>query len=115
MVQAVGIMQDIGILGSVYRTAGGEIGEVYNITGFMPEHPIDENHYIRDTGHHPLISGQIGLFLKAFLGYTQNPSLEEFMVYWLYFLVVFILVAFQKKRHLNQLIELNRIEKEALT
>lgn len=101
LVQAVGIMQDVGILGSMYRTPGGEIGEVYNITGFMPEHPLDETHYIRDTGHHPFINGQIGLFLKAFLGYTQNPSVEEFLLYWFYFLVVFILIVVQKNRGLK--------------
>ncbi|QGQ95591.1 iron permease [Paenibacillus psychroresistens] len=103
LVQAVGIMQDIGVMGSLYKTPGGEIGEVYNITALMPEHPTDEIHYIRDTGHHPLINGQIGLFMKAFLGYTQNPSVEEFLLYWFYFLVVFILVGIQKKRHEKRL------------
>lgn len=98
-VQAIGIMQDIGIMGSIYRTAGGEIGEVYNITAFMPEHPQDEAHYIRDTGNEPLINGQVGIFLKAFLGYTQNPSVEEFIFYWGYYLMALILLALQKKRH----------------
>lgn len=98
-VQAIGIMQDIGIMGSIYRTAGGEIGEVYNITAFMPEHPQDETHYIRDTGNEPLINGQVGIFLKAFLGYTQNPSVEEFIFYWGYYLMALILLALQKKRH----------------
>lgn len=98
-VQAIGIMQDIGIMGSIYRTAGGEIGEVYNITAFMPEHPQDEGHYIRDTGNEPLINGQVGIFLKAFLGYTQNPSVEEFIFYWGYYLMALILLALQKKRH----------------
>ncbi len=99
LVQAVGIMQDIGLMGSIYRTAGGEIGEVYNITAFMPEHPLDENQYIRDTGSEPLINGQVGIFLKAFLGYTQNPSVEEFILYWGYYLMVLMLLGMQKKSH----------------
>jgi high-affinity iron transporter len=97
LVQAVGIMQDIGVIGSVYHTAGGQIGEVYNIQGIMPEHPNDEIHYIRDTGHHPLINGQVGIFFKAFLGYTQNPSVEEFAVYWGYYFVVFLILTRRKK------------------
>lgn len=97
LVQAVGIMQDIGLMGSVYRTAGGQIGEVYNITWFMPEHPVDETQYIRDTGHHPLINGQVGIFFRAFLGYTQNPSVEEFLLYWGYYLLVFVLLARQRR------------------
>jgi high-affinity iron transporter len=105
LIQAVGIMQVIGIMGSIYRTPGGEIAEVYNIRGFMPEHPIDDIQYVRDTGEQPFINGQIGLFFKAFLGYSQNPSLEEFMAYWCYYFVVFILMMVQKKRHLNQLSE----------
>lgn len=97
LVQAVGIMQDIGIMGSLYKTAGGQIAEVYNIQGFMPEHPSDETHYIRDTGHAPLINGQVGIFFKAFLGYTHNPSLEEFAVYWGYmFFLLFMLTRRQK-------------------
>jgi high-affinity iron transporter len=96
-VQAIGVMQDLGIMGTVYRTPGGEIGQVYNITWLMPEHPIDETNYIRDTGEHPLINGQVGIFFKAFLGYTQEPSVEEFVGYWMYYLFVFILIARQKK------------------
>ncbi|WP_167858997.1 FTR1 family iron permease [Paenibacillus cymbidii] len=98
LVQAVGIMQDIGLIGSVYRTPGGEIGEVYNLTAFMPEHPLDETQYIRDTGDKPLINGQAGIFFKAFLGYTQNPSVEEFVLYWTYYLVLLILIGRLKKR-----------------
>lgn len=99
LVQAVGIMQDIGMLGSLYKTAGGEIGEVYNITAFMPEHPEDETHYIRDTGNQPIINGQVGIFFKAFFGYTQNPSLEEFIIYWGYYMMILVLLGIQKKRH----------------
>ncbi|KRE44792.1 FTR1 family iron permease [Paenibacillus sp. Soil522] len=98
LVQAVGIMQDLGIIGSIYRTAGGEIGEVYNITAFMPEHPIDEMQYVRDTGSQPLVNGQVGIFMKAFLGYTQNPSVEEFLLYWGYYFFLFVLLAVQRKR-----------------
>lgn len=101
-VQAIGIMQDLGMLGSLYRTAGNEVGEIYNITALMPEHPIDEVQYIRDTGNTPLINGQVGIFMKAFLGYTQNPSLEEFVLYWCYYLLVLVLLAVQKKRHEKQ-------------
>jgi high-affinity iron transporter len=100
LVQGVGILQDLGLMGSVYRTAGGEVGEVYNLTWFMPEHPIDEEHYIRDTGEKPWISGQVGIFLKAMLGYTQDPSVEEFVIYWAYYLVVLFLIGFEKKRAL---------------
>lgn len=99
LVQAVGIMQDIGLMGTLYRTPGGEIGEVYNITAIMPEHPVDETHYIRDTGNRPLIDGQVGIFFNAFLGYTQNPSVEQFLIYWAYYLFLFILLGMQKKKH----------------
>jgi high-affinity iron transporter len=81
----------------VYHTAGGQIGEVYNIQAMMPEHPNDEAHYIRDTGHHPLINGQIGIFFKAFLGYTHNPSVEEFGVYWGYYLLVYLILTRRRK------------------
>ncbi|MBO9610409.1 MAG: FTR1 family protein [Paenibacillaceae bacterium] len=98
LVQAIGIMQDVGLMGTVYRTAGGQFGEVYNITWLMPEHPVDEIQYIRDTGHHPLINGQVGIFFRAFLGYTQNPSVEEFLFYWGYYLLVFVLLARQRRQ-----------------
>jgi high-affinity iron transporter len=97
-VQAIGLLQDIHVLGSLYHTPGGEIGELYNIQGLMPEHPQDELNYIRDYGQHPLISGQVGIFFKAFLGYTHNPSLEEFAGYWLYYLFVFVMMARQKMK-----------------
>ncbi|QYR22065.1 FTR1 family protein [Paenibacillus sp. sptzw28] len=96
-VQAIGVMQDLKLIGTVYHTPGGDVGEVYDITWLMPEHPIDEANYIRDTGHHPLINGQVGIFFKAFLGYSEAPSVEEFAGYWLYFVFVFILLARQKK------------------
>lgn len=99
LVQAVGIMQDIGIMGTVYKTAGGEVGEIYNLTAVMPEHPLDETQHIRDTGEQPLISGQVGIFFKAFLGYTQNPSVEEFVLYWAFYLAIIIMQGLQKKRY----------------
>jgi high-affinity iron transporter len=98
LVQGVGILQDIGKMGTIYRTPGGEIGEVYNIIAFMPEHPTDETQYIRDSGDQPLINGQVGLFLRAFLGYTHNPSVEEFLIYWLYYFGVFVMVVRQRKK-----------------
>lgn len=96
-VQAIGVMQDLKVIGSVYKTAGGEVGTMYDLTWLMPEHPIDETNYIRDTGKHPIINGQVGIFFKAFLGYTQDPSLEEFIGYWGFYAFVFILLARQKK------------------
>lgn len=99
LVQGIGILQDLGKMGSLYRTPGGEIGEVYNIISFMPEHPTDEVQYTRDSGgDKPLINGQVGLFLRAFLGYTHNPSVEEFLIYWAYYFFVFLMVARQRKR-----------------
>jgi high-affinity iron transporter len=97
-VQAIGILQDRHILGSVYKTAGGELGEVYNIEWFMPEHPTDYEQYVRDYGEEPLFNGQIGIFMKAFLGYTHNPSAEEFAFYWLYYMVVLGLIVWQNNR-----------------
>ncbi|MBP3967384.1 FTR1 family iron permease [Paenibacillus lignilyticus] len=96
-VQAVGVMQDLKLIGSVYHTPGGEVGAMYDLTWLMPEHPIDETNYIRDTGNHPILNGQIGIFFKAFLGYTQDPSLEEFVFYWMYYGFVFVLLARQRK------------------
>jgi high-affinity iron transporter len=96
-VQAVGILQDLKIIGSVYTTPGGQIGQVYNIDWLMPEHPQDEEHYIRDTGNEPLINGQVGIFFKAFLGYNHDPSVEEFLAYWAYFIFIFFLTIRQKQ------------------
>ncbi len=90
--QTIGVMQDLGLVGSVYRTPAGQIGELYNLASILPEHPVDEEHYIRDHGKEPLLSGDVGIFLKALLGYTHNPSVEEFVFYWLYYVVVFFLI-----------------------
>lgn len=97
LVQGIGMLQDLGYIGSVYETEGGQIGQVYNITWLMPEHPIDEEHYIRNTGEKPVFSGQVGIFMKAMLGYSQSPSVEEFAGYWLYYLLVFFLVNMSTK------------------
>ncbi|MEX2416063.1 MAG: FTR1 family protein [Paenibacillaceae bacterium] len=97
-VQAIGILQDRHIIGSVYTTAGGELGEVYNIEWVLPEHPTDYDQYVRDYGEKPLLNGQIGIFLKAFLGYTHNPTVEEFAFYWLYYIMVLGLIVWQKNR-----------------
>ncbi|WP_102346198.1 FTR1 family iron permease [Bacillus sp. Marseille-P3661] len=110
IVQGIGVMQDLKLMGSLYKTPGGEIGEIYNIISFMPEHPIDEEQYIRDTSNHPLIGGGIGIFFKAFLGYTHNPSLEEFGAYWLYFLSVYILLA-RKRKKVQQSTTVNKEQK----
>ncbi|MEY4480314.1 MAG: hypothetical protein RLZZ267_992 [Bacillota bacterium] len=96
-VQAVGILQDLKIIGSVYTTPGGQIGQVYNIDWLMPEHPQDEEHYIRDTGKEPLLNGQVGIFFKAFLGYNHDPSVEEFLAYWAYFIFIFFITIRQKQ------------------
>jgi high-affinity iron transporter len=85
LVQAVGIMQDMNMMGSV-------IPHLYDLTWFMPEHPIDYAHYVRDTGHTPLISGEVGIFLKALFGYSSMPSLEEVMVYVGYFVALYVLI-----------------------
>jgi high-affinity iron transporter len=98
LVQGIGILQDLGYMGSVYRTAGGQIGEVYNITGVLPEHPIDAVQYERDTGHKALLSGQLGVFLKAIFGYSENPSVEEFVIYWGYYAFLLLLLAREKKK-----------------
>jgi len=111
IVQGIGVLQDLKLMGSVYRTPGGEIGEVYNLQWFMPEHPIDEEQYIRDTGETPWVSGDVGIFLKAFLGYSHNPSVEEFVCYWLYFVVVYILLN-RKKKKVGQTIKLTEKEQE---
>jgi high-affinity iron transporter len=103
IVQAIGVLQDLKLMGTVYRTPGGEIGEVYNSISIMPEHPIDEIQYERDTGNQTLISGDVGIFFTAFLGYTHKPSVEEFAAYWLYFMTVYVMLSRKKKAVLSAL------------
>lgn len=90
LVQGVGILQDLGIMGSLYTTAEGKPAEVYNLVEIMPEHFQDELHYERDTGNEVLISGQVGLFMAAMFGYSHNPTIEQVLAYWLYFGFVFL-------------------------
>ncbi|CAM3455052.1 FTR1 family iron permease [Cytobacillus oceanisediminis] len=85
LVQGIGVLQDLGKMGSLYTNAEGKPQELYNIVQVMPEHYQDELHYKRDTGNETLISGQVGLFMAAMFGYSHNPSLEQVAGYWMYF------------------------------
>lgn len=89
-VQAISMMQDVGIIGSV-------LPHVYDITWFLPEHSIDHAHYVRDHGVEPILSGDIGIFLKALFGYSSMPSIEEVIAYIGYFVVIYLLTGFQPK------------------
>lgn len=89
-VQGIGMVQDLGKMGSLVTTPDGNPAEMYNIIHLMPEHYQDEMHYMRDTGNEVLISGQIGLFMAAMFGYSHNPSFEQVAGYWLYFIFVFL-------------------------
>ncbi|WP_100402165.1 FTR1 family iron permease [Bacillus sp. FJAT-42315] len=92
LVQGIGVLQDLGKMGSLYTTAEGKPAEVYNIIHIMPEHYQDEMHYLRDTGNETLISGQVGLFMAAMFGYSHNPSLEQVLGYWGYFAIVLVMM-----------------------
>ncbi|HEX6971929.1 MAG TPA: FTR1 family protein [Limnochordia bacterium] len=76
--QGVGILQDLGVIGSYHP-------QVFDLTWLMPEHPIDEMHFIRDTGRHPLIPSEVGVFFKALFGYSAAPSIEEIAAYIAFF------------------------------
>ncbi|WP_203361556.1 FTR1 family protein [Bacillus sp. REN10] len=91
LVQGIGVLQDLGKMGSLYTTAEGKPAELYNIVHIMPEHYQDEMHYLRDTGKESLISGQVGLFMAAMFGYSHNPSLEQVLGYWGYFAIVIVM------------------------
>lgn len=93
----IGMMQDMGYMKSVYMTKGGHIGEVYNLTSVLPEHPKDYADYIRDHEKEPLTNGEIGLFLSAMFGYSQNPSVEQFAIYWLYYVVAIFISGWSSK------------------
>ncbi|MDQ0215435.1 high-affinity iron transporter [Oikeobacillus pervagus] len=88
LVQGIGVMQDMGKMGSLYTNAEGKPEPVYDIVAFMPEHYQDELHFERDTGKETMISGQVGLFMSAMFGYSHDPSLEQVLAYWLYFILV---------------------------
>lgn len=85
LVQGISMLQDLSIIGSV-------MPHVYDITWFLPEHPIDYEHYIRDHGSVPIFSGEVGIFLKALFGYSSMPSIEEIIAYVGYFVVIYLLV-----------------------
>jgi high-affinity iron transporter len=93
LANGIGMMQDMGYMKSVHMTKGGQIGELYNLTAILPEHPKDETDYLRDHGEKTVLSGQIGIFLAAMFGYSQNPSVEQFVGYWMYYLFAFGLAA----------------------
>lgn len=86
LVQAISMMQDLEIIGSV-------IPHLYDLTWFLPEHPIDYDHYVRDHGVAPLLSGDFGIFLKALFGYASMPSLEEVIAYLGYFAGIYLLTS----------------------
>ena len=80
------LMQDVNMIGSVMY-------HVYDITWLLPEHPIDYAHYLRDNGVAPLLSGDIGIFLKALFGYSSMPSIEEVIAYIGYFAGIYLLTS----------------------
>lgn len=86
IVQGISMLQDLKIIGSV-------MPHVYNITWLLPEHPIDYQHYVRDHGTAPLLSGEVGIFLKALFGYSSMPSIEEILAYIGYFVVIYLIVS----------------------
>ncbi|MGG4166812.1 FTR1 family protein [Rossellomorea vietnamensis] len=86
LVQAISMMQDIGLIGSV-------IPHLYDLTWLLPEHPIDYAHFLRDTGTAPLLSGDVGIFLKALFGYSSMPSIEEVISYIGYFVAIYFLTS----------------------
>jgi high-affinity iron transporter len=85
LVQGISMLQDLNIIGSV-------MPHVYDLTWFLPEHPIDYEHYLRDHGVAPVLSGDIGIFLKALFGYSSMPSIEEVIAYIGYFVVIYLLI-----------------------
>ncbi|USK62199.1 FTR1 family iron permease [Peribacillus asahii] len=88
LVKGISMLQDLKIVGSV-------MPNLYDLTWFLPEHPIDYEHYLRDTGVQPVLSGEVGNFLKALLGYSSMPSIEEVIAYIGYFVVLYLLIYFQ--------------------
>ncbi|RBW71540.1 FTR1 family iron permease [Bacillus taeanensis] len=85
LVQGISVMQDIKLIGSL-------VPHLYDLTWFLPEHPIDHAHYLRDTGVAPILSGDVGIFLKALFGYSSMPSIEEVVAYIGYFVGIYLLV-----------------------
>lgn len=91
LVQAISMMQDINLIGSV-------VPHVYDITWLLPEHPIDYQHYLRDYGVAPILSGDVGIFLKALFGYSSMPSIEEVIAYVGYFAGIYLLTGSQNRK-----------------
>ncbi len=89
-VQGISVMQDIKLIGSV-------MPHVYDLTWFLPEHPIDHAHFLRDTGTAPIFSGDVGIFFKALFGYSSMPSIEEIIAYIGYFVAIYLLVNVKEK------------------
>jgi len=104
LVQAISMMQDLEIIGSV-------IPHLYDITWFLPEHPIDYDHYLRDHGVAPLLSGDIGIFLKALFGYSSMPSLEEVVAYIGYFVGIYLLTSNKSVKKTESAGQTERMEK----
>ncbi|MFJ8256439.1 FTR1 family protein [Peribacillus asahii] len=104
LVQAISMMQDLEIIGSV-------IPHLYDITWFLPEHPIDYDHYLRDHGVAPLLSGDIGIFLKALFGYSSMPSLEEVVAYIGYFVGIYLLTSNKSVKKTESAEQTERMEK----
>jgi high-affinity iron transporter len=88
LVQAISMMQDLEIIGSI-------IPHLYDLTWLLPEHPIDFDHYLRDHGTAPLLSGEVGIFLKALFGYSSMPSIEEVIAYIGYFAGIYLLTSYR--------------------
>jgi high-affinity iron transporter len=95
LVQAISILQDLEIIGSI-------IPHLYDLTWFLPEHPIDYQHYLRDHGNAPLLSGDIGIFLKALFGYSSMPSIEEVIAYLGYFAGIYLLTSQRPSDEIKQ-------------
>jgi high-affinity iron transporter len=106
LVQAISMMQDLNIIGSV-------IPHVYDITWFLPEHPIDYNHYLRDHGVAPILSGDVGIFLKALFGYSSMPSIEEVIAYLGYFVGIYMLTFFKNNEEPAKK-EAKKVRKQAI-
>src|SRR4051794_16011509 len=94
LVQAISMMQDLEIIGSI-------VPHLYDLTWLLPEHPIDFDHYLRDHGTAPLLSGEVGIFLKALFGYSSMPSIEEVIAYMGYFVGIYLLTSFRSD-HVKQ-------------
>ncbi|CAM3751665.1 FTR1 family iron permease [Mesobacillus zeae] len=107
LVQAISMMQDINLIGSV-------MPHVYDITWLLPEHPIDYQHYLRDNGVTPLLSGDIGIFLKALFGYSSMPSIEEIIAYIGYFAGIYLLTSSKSNGAKSAAAEENKPEAEVL-